>query len=56
MKLRDLLFVLPLCSAVMVGCGGSGESTVVQPTTEVSPSEAEVQSEEYAKGMSEMTN
>lgn len=56
MKLRDLLFAFPLCSAMLLGCGGSGESTIVQPTTEVSPSEAEVLTEEYEKGMSEMTN
>jgi|GEM_PF-5129215 len=55
MKLVYFMVVFPLFAAASVGCG-NGDSKIIAPSEVVSPSEAESKTEEYEKGMSEMTN
>lgn len=40
-KLLLVLFLIPFCCTITVGCGGGGENTVVEPTAESGDSEIE---------------
>ena len=57
MNVRYLFWAMPLCTVLLVGCGGSGENKVIEPTAgEVAPSEAEAQTEDYKNAMKGMEN
>lgn len=51
MKVRYLLFACPLLASTFVGCGGSSDSTVLEPAPVVSPLQEEMETEEYQQGM-----
>lgn len=53
-KLRFLLLAFPLLFVCSVGCDGGGESTIVTPSADVAPSEAEIETEEYEQAMKNM--
>jgi hypothetical protein len=50
MKLVYFMVVLPLFVAVTTGCGG-GDSKIIAPSEVVSPSNEEIETEEYEKAM-----
>ncbi|MGV3483842.1 MAG: hypothetical protein ACO1RT_05450 [Planctomycetaceae bacterium] len=57
MNVRYLLWALPLCTALLVGCGGSGENQVIESGAgEIAPSEAEAQTDDYKNAMKGMEN
>jgi hypothetical protein len=40
-KLLLVLFLIPFCCTITVGCGGSGENTVIEPGAETVDEAAE---------------
>jgi hypothetical protein len=53
---KSLAFLLPMCIAMTVGCGGKPDTQVIESSGVVAPSEAEAQTAAYQEEMKKMNN